>query len=195
MNGSIPIPYAIGSKAWLARVATETAWVTCPACNGTLRHVVTMGNGETHPVWCSECGADRRYDYDHALDRDGPVGQVRAYPVRVEVAEVTLASVEVRGDEVSYYSESDGRSRYVYDAKTLFATEAEARAYAEAVLAPKAQAVEDDRLASYVAPGRRTRRAEEAARHAAFWLRHRKEHADRLAAIDRRIARLKEPKS
>lgn len=196
MSGSIQIPYAVGTKAWLASIRQDAEYVPCHACAGTLKHTVTLGNGHTEVVWCSDCGADRRYDYEFALDRREVVGKSRVYRIRAEVAEVTLDDVEVRGAEVNYKTRGpDSHTHYIYKCDGLFPTEAEARAYCDAVLVPEAQKREDERLASEVSPCRRSMRAERAAQKAAFWRRHRAEQVERLARIDARLARLKEVKS
>lgn len=196
MSGSIQIPFAVGSKAWFATIRQDAEYVPCHACAGTLRHSVTLGNGHTEVVWCEGCGADRRFDYDFNMGSGEPLGKSRVYRIRAEVVEVTLDDVEVRGAEVNYTSRGpDGHTHYIYKCENLFATEAEARAHCDAVLVPEAQGREDERLANEVSPGRRTRRAQQAARTAAFWHRNRAEQVERLARIDARLARLKEVKS
>lgn len=196
MSGSIQIPFAVGSKAWLATIRQDAEYVPCHSCAGFLRHAVTLGNGHTEVVWCSDCGADRRYDYEFGLDSREVIGKSRVYRIRAEVVEVTLDDVEVRGAEVNYKAHGpDSHTHYIYRCEALFATEAEASAYCDAVLVPEAQKREDERLASEVSPGRRSMRAKRAAQNAAFWRRHRAEQVERLARIDARLARLKGVKS
>lgn len=192
MSGSIPIPFAVGTKAWLATIRQDAEFVRCHACAGTLKHSVTLGNGHTEVVWCSDCGADRQFDYEFNAGSYELLGKSRVYRIRAEVVEVTLDGVEVRGDEVNYTGrDSGGEARYAWKCKGLFATEAEARAYCDAVLVPEAQQREDERLANEVSPGRRTKRAQEAAQKAAFWQRNRAEQVRALERIDARLARLK----
>lgn len=191
MSGSIPIPFAVGSKAWLARIAQEPEWVDCPSCNGTMKHSVSLGCGETHVVWCGECGADRRFDYDHSYNSDSVPGKTRRYGIRAEVECVTLEGVEVRGEEVNYTSSARNGGRYIYRCEGLFATEAEARAHAEVVLIPKARQMEEERFVNNLRHGRGRSKAEDVARKATFWARQRAEAVETLARIDRRIERLK----
>lgn len=192
MSGTVNIPFAVGSKVWWARVNTEAEWVTCPACAGTMKHSVTLGNGETCEVWCEECGAARRFDYEYGLDSHASPGKVRRYTVRAEVEEVTLASVEVRGDEINYYGEVNGSSRYIYRSEGLFATEAEAREHSETVLVPKARAEEDERFVrSFHSRFTKKNTPEKAARSAAFWQDKRRKLAEDLARVEARLARLK----
>lgn len=187
MSASLPIPFAVGSKAWHAHVASDGELVECPSCAGTLKHSVTLGNGETHEVFCRDCGAEHAFDYDYDLHENRrTAGRVTRYRVRVEVREVTLADCEVRGDEITYHDA--GRS-YFY-ARDLFATEAEARAHAEKVLQPAAQKEADDRFHMMFTHGRRTK-AKDAGWSAAFWADKRKETVERLAGIDRRLERIK----
>lgn len=196
MSGSIQIPYAVGSKAWLATIRQDAEYVPCHACAGTLKHTVTLGNGHTEVVWCDDCGAARRFDYDFDMGSGELLGKSRVYRIRAEVTQVTLDEVEVRGDEVNYKAHGpDAHTHYIYKCEALFATEAEARAHCDEVLVPEAQRREDERLASEVSPGRRTHRSKEAARKAAFWHRNRAEQVERLARIDARLARLKDAKS
>lgn len=193
MSGSIAIPFSVGSKVWWARVNRDAEWVTCPSCAGTLRHTVTLGNGEAHVVWCEDCGASRKYDYDYDLSQhENNPGFVRRYSVRAEVEEVTLAQVEIRGEEINYYGEARGNSRYIYRCEGLFATESEARAYCETVLVPAAAKEEEDRFARSMSRGKYD--MEKIGRNAAWWAKQRKEAAETLARIDRRLERIKTEK-
>lgn len=193
MSASIPIPYAVGSRVWLARVSQDAEWVPCYACAGTLRHSVTLGNGETHLVACAECGADHRfdYDYDSSAHFHTRPGFTERHGIRVEVEEVTLTGVEVRGEEVNYTSSAPGGGRYIYRLEGLFATEEEARKHAAEVLVPAAQKAEDERLMNNLSHGRVTERTRKAAQSAAWWVEKRNKALEELAKIERRIARIK----
>ncbi len=192
MSASINIPFPVGATVWRATVDQSCEYVTCRACAGTLRHSVTLGNGETETVFCDACGADRAYNYDYESPRDRPPGTERKYSVRALVEQVTLADVSISDGKVEYRGETCGGSRYIYDAASLFATEQEARAYSDAVCVPAAQKREDERWVGHYGPFRGKQTAEKAASDAAFWHRKRKDVAAELERIDRRLARLKQ---
>lgn len=193
MSGSISIPYALGTKVWRAAVERDAEIVTCPVCAGTLKHSVTLGNGETCEVFCDECGAANANDYGHSwLEQRGiPVGMVRRYRIRPEVEEVTLAEVEVRGEEITYYAPSPRGGRWIFYMKDIFPTEAEARAHSENVLVAAAQRDADALFLNNLVHGRLTEKTKKAARSAGWWWTKRKEAVETLAKIDERLARLK----
>lgn len=195
VRATIEIPFPVGATVWRATVDQSCEFVTCRACAGTLRHSVTLGNGETETVFCDACGADRAFNYDYGTPSDRPPGTERKYSVRALVEKVTLADVSIRDGKVEYQGAERNGSRYIYDAESLFATEEEARAHSDAVCVPAAQKREDERWVGHYGPFRGKQTAEKAASDAAFWHRKRKDVAAELERIDRRLARLKQAKA
>ena len=190
MSASIAIPFPIGATVWHAEINREAELVTCPSCAGTLKHSVTLGNGETHVVWCSDCSASHAFDYEYATSDHLHPGKVKRYTVRAEVRQVVLGSVDIRGDEVTYY-ESPRPSGLCLYSGTLFATEQEAMHHSATVLTPKAAKEEEERFVlSFGVRFTRKNTVEKAASSARWWRERRKKAESDLAAINARLARL-----
>ena len=188
MSATLPIPFAVGSEVWRARITNAPFYVPCPSCVGTLKHTIILGNGETHVVWCDDCSAHYAYDYDFSMSEGRvPPGQYQRYQTRAEVEKVTLTSVDVRGDEITYHTSGNGYA-YVAD---LFADEAAARLHAETVLKPKAEKQDEENFNRHVFHARSDQARAKQAGSAASWRNARIKAVEELARIDRRIERLK----
>jgi hypothetical protein len=130
--------FNIGDTVWHAKAMNKEKWITCPDCLGTRTLKVILGDGTEHVIDCAGCS--RGYE--------GPTGSIRSYNYESVIEPKTITGVQIKSDEVEYYSEC-----WILKACDVFATETEARERS-AILMTEYEEAERKRLASKEKPSR-----------------------------------------
>lgn len=113
--------YEIGDKVFAASFERVDNWEICPDCCGSRYLTVIMGDGSQATIQCAECAAGY----------DPPRGKVSRPKFSTQPKRATITGMEVKPDEIRYYSDS-----YIWNEQDLYLTEDEAKEAGE-ILAAK----------------------------------------------------------
>ena len=117
---------AIGDRLWLAQYQENSRkTVPCCVCFGKLRVTLILGNGESVELPCDYCGKGF----------DGPTGTEVVYELECSAEPFVVARVETSTTEEGAERRYMSTAHHSNDGARLFATEAEAIACAEALVA------------------------------------------------------------
>ncbi len=141
------IKYNIGDKVWYASYANRETTVLCDDCYGTGLLHVTLGNGETFAIECTNCVSS---DWSRK-----PTGYMKRYNYEKKAEYSTITGVNITGNGVGYTISVNGGMYTIRTPEEISDTEEGALLYASK-LAEEAEVAATDRFNRCKENGKRT---------------------------------------